>query len=211
MLNAGVLSFREFVMHEPLPLATLHEAVLQFLRGRADIAVFGAHAVNAYTSEPRMTQDVDVMALHAAGLAEELRNHLTQKFHIAVRVREVAEGKGFRLYQVQKTGNRHLVDVRAIKQVPVTRTFEEINILAPTELIASKVVSYQARRGKPKSGTDWRDLAMLLLAFPELKSEAGPVYDLLCSLGVSAVVLEVWRELALTELQNVAEDDDLAW
>jgi len=36
MLNAGVLTFQEFVMHEPLPLATIHEAVLEFLRGRDD-------------------------------------------------------------------------------------------------------------------------------------------------------------------------------
>ena len=30
------------------------------------------------------------------------------------------------------------------------------------------------RHGTPKSGTDWRDLAVLLLAFPELKTELGP-------------------------------------
>ena len=34
MLNAGALTFQEFVMREPLPLATIHEAVLDFLRGR---------------------------------------------------------------------------------------------------------------------------------------------------------------------------------
>ena len=30
MLNAGVLTFKEFAMREPLPLATIHEAVLSF-------------------------------------------------------------------------------------------------------------------------------------------------------------------------------------
>lgn len=65
MLDAGVLSFREWAMKETLPLAVLHEAVLQFLRGRGDIAVCGAHAVNAYVAEPRMTQDIDVLATHA--------------------------------------------------------------------------------------------------------------------------------------------------
>jgi hypothetical protein len=54
MLNAGVLTFQEFAMREPLPLATLHEAVLEFVRGRDDVVVFGATAVNAYVSEPRM-------------------------------------------------------------------------------------------------------------------------------------------------------------
>jgi hypothetical protein len=54
MLNAGVLTFTEFAMSEPLPLATIHEAVLGFVRGRDVVVVFGATAVNAYVSEPRM-------------------------------------------------------------------------------------------------------------------------------------------------------------
>jgi len=29
MLNAGVLTFREFAMHEPLPLATVQQAILR--------------------------------------------------------------------------------------------------------------------------------------------------------------------------------------
>jgi hypothetical protein len=41
MLNAGVLTFKEFAVSEPLPLATIHEAVLDFLRGRDDAVVFG--------------------------------------------------------------------------------------------------------------------------------------------------------------------------
>src|SRR5438874_5877792 len=32
MLNAGTLTFKEFAMREPLPLATIHDAVLEFLR-----------------------------------------------------------------------------------------------------------------------------------------------------------------------------------
>jgi hypothetical protein len=32
MLGDGALSFREFTMREPLPLAEVHEAVLEFLR-----------------------------------------------------------------------------------------------------------------------------------------------------------------------------------
>ncbi len=47
--------------------------------------------------------------------------------------------------------------------------------MAPADLIAYKVYSYHQRRGHPKSGTDWRDAAMLLLAFPEMRREAGPV------------------------------------
>ena len=57
-------------MREPLPLATIHEAVLEFLRGRDDVVVFGATAVNAYVEEPRMTQDIDLMSTRAEDLAE---------------------------------------------------------------------------------------------------------------------------------------------
>jgi len=47
--------------------------VLEFLRGRSDVVLHGVQAVNAYVSEPRMTQAVDILALNAAGFAEDLR------------------------------------------------------------------------------------------------------------------------------------------
>ena len=89
-------------MREPLPLATIQDAVLEFLRGHDDAALFGAQAVNAYVDEPRMTQDVDILSPRAEELAEELRSHLSKKFRIAVRVRAVSGERGYRLYQVQK-------------------------------------------------------------------------------------------------------------
>src|SRR5580765_5286702 len=114
MFGDGSLTFREFAMHEPVPLATLHDAVLEILRGRDDAVLFGAQAVNAYVDEPRMTQDVDILSLHASELAETIRDRLGARFHIAVRVRDVADGKGFRIFQLRKPKNRHLVDVRAV-------------------------------------------------------------------------------------------------
>jgi len=197
MLNAGVLTFKEFAMREPLPLATIHEAVLEFLRGRDDVVVFGATAVNAYVSEPRMTQDIDLMSTRARELAEELRSHLSERFRIAVRVRVVGEAKGYRLFQIQKTGNRHLVDVRPVVSLPESRTIEDIRVLNPPELIALKVISYNARRGKPKAGTDWRDLAMLLLTFPELKSKSGVVSETLQTLGANEEVMNEWQDLVI--------------
>src|SRR5688500_10312432 len=112
MFGDGSLTLREFAMNEPLPLATIHEAVLNFLRHREDAALFGAQAVNAYVEEPRMTQHVDILSVRAAALAEELRAHLADTFKIAVRVREVAAGRGFRIYQLRQPKNRHLADVR---------------------------------------------------------------------------------------------------
>src|SRR3569832_2990307 len=98
MLNAGVLTFQEFAMREPLPLATVHEAVLEFVRGRDDVVVFGATAVNAYVAEPRMTQDIDFMSTRAAELAQELRDYLSECFHVAIRLRVIGDGKGYRVF-----------------------------------------------------------------------------------------------------------------
>jgi hypothetical protein len=118
MLNAGTLTFEEFAVREQLPLAIIHDAVLEFLRGRDDAVVFGAQAVNAYVGEPRMSQGIDLISTRAVELAEELREHLSERFHIAVRVRVIGAGKGYRLFQVQKPTNRHLVDLRAAESLP---------------------------------------------------------------------------------------------
>ena len=164
-------------MNESLPLATIQEAVLEFLRGREDAVVFGAQAVNAYVPEPRMSQDIDLLSPRAAELAEEIRTYLSDRFHIAIRVREVADGRGFRLYQVQKSGNRHLVDIRLVASLPPSQRISQVLVASPEELIALKVIAYYQRRGQPKSGTDWRDIAMLLLAFPDLKQSGGLVME----------------------------------
>lgn len=208
MFGADVLTFREFAMNEPLPLATIQNAVLEFLRDRDDVLVFGAQAVNAYVDEPRMTQDIDLMSPRAAELAQELRDHLSRQFHVAVRVREIGQGRGYRLFQVRKSGNRHLVDLRPVAKLPPARRIAQVLVMAPEELIASKVISYHQRRGKPKAGTDWRDLAMLLLAFPDLKRDPGPVTDRLQAAGVASVVMAVWQEMVSTEIQPADEEDE---
>jgi hypothetical protein len=208
MLNAGVLTFKEFAMREPLPLATVHEAVLEFLRGREDVVVFGATAVNAYVEEPRMTQDIDLMSTRAANLAEELRQHLSDRFHIAVRVHVIGEGKGYRVFQVQKAGNRHLVDVRSVTILPMSQRIDDVLVILPAELIALKVASYYTRRGQPKSFSDRRDLAVLLLAFPDLKSESGEVATSLKSLGATEEILNLWRELVAEEIAPPNDDDE---
>ena len=209
MLNAEVLTFQEFVTHEPLPLSKIQGAVLEFLQGRDDAVLFGAQAVNAYVSEPRATQDVDVMSTRAAELAEELREFLSERFHIAVRIREVAGGKGLRIYQVRKEGNRHLIGVRPVTKFPHTAVFEEIRVVSPEELIASKVVSHISRLGKAKSWTDRRDLTLLLWRFPELKTVDGKVSELLASHGASKQIMDFWKELAASDLEIENEDDDL--
>lgn len=204
MFPTGALTFREFAMNEPLPLATIHQAVLEFLRRRDDVALFGAQAVNAYVNayvdEPRMTQDVDVLATAAGAFAEEMRSFLAERFHIAVRVREVSAGQGFHVFQLQTPKNRHLVDVRQVSSLPATRLIADVPVLAPLELIAAKVIAYSSRRGQPKSGADWRDLASLLLAFPQYKTPSGPVRDALLAAGADDDVLSTWTELATAKI-----------
>jgi hypothetical protein len=208
MFDAGVLTFQEFAMSEPLPLAVIQNAVLEFLRGRDDAVLFGAQAVNAYVGEPRMTQDIDLLSPRAQQLVEELRAHLTQRFQIAAQVRQIGEGRGFRLFQVRKTGNRHLVDVRAVDVLPAARQIAEVRVIEPDGLIASKVIALHQRRGKPKAGTDWRDLAMLLLTFPELKCDPGPVRDCLRAAGADPLILDEWKQIVAQEIQPESEEDE---
>ena len=124
-----------------------------------------------------MSKDINLLSTRAAELAEELRTHLGDQFHVAVRVREVADGRGYRIYQIQKTGNRHLIDIRLVQSLPPSRRISQVLVASPEELIALKVIAYFQRRGQPKSGTDWRDVTMLLLTFPDLKSHDGLVTD----------------------------------
>lgn len=207
MFDAGTLTFQEFVMNEPLLLATIQNSILEFLRDRDDGVVFGAQAVNAYVSEPRMTQDVDLLSTRAAELAEELREHLSQRFHIAVRVREIGEGRGYRLFQIQKSGNRHLADVRSVDSLPSSRRVAGVLVIAPAELIASKVISFHRRRAQPKSFTDMRDIAVLLLQFPDLKQSNGPVADALNATGAEPEILTAWEKLVAQEIKPPDDDD----
>ena len=195
-------------MSESLPLATIHDSVLQFLQGRDDLAIYGAQAVNAYVEPPRMTQDIDLISSNAAALAEEIRMHLAETFTIAVRIREVASGVGFRVYQLRKPKNRHLVDVRQEKNLPACQSVGGLKILTPTELVARKIISMVSRANTPKAMTDTADVWRLLLAFPVLKSERGDVASLLSSLGASPEVTERWQQVVATTIEPEIEDDD---
>jgi len=207
MINPGILTFQEFMSQDPLPLSTVQQAVLEFLQGREDVVLFGAQAVNAYVSEPRMTQDIDLMSIRAKELAEELCNYLSQRFYIAVRIREVANGRGYRLFQLQKAGNRHLVDLRSVERLPSHQRIANLLVMAPAPLIASKVIAYQQRQHQPKAGTDWRDLAMLLLTFPEFKHNPDTIAEQLRNSNASLEALTFWQ-LLVTQTIELPNDED---
>jgi hypothetical protein len=209
MFGDGSLTFREFMTREPLPLATIHDAVLEFLRGRDDAVLYGAQAVNAYVKESRMTQDVDIASNRAEELAEEIRKFLNQRFHIAVRVRRVREGLGFRIYQVRKPENRHLVDVRPVADLPPAQRVKKVLVVTPPELIANKVVSSVSRQKTAKGLQDRADLRRLLLTFPELKTERGHVADRLLSTGAPETAVAAWKEMVAEEI--LPEDEDAGY
>ena len=194
-------------MRDPLPLATIHDAILEFLRHRTDAVLFGAQAVNAYVDEPRMTQDVDVLSSSAAQLADLIREHLAKTFHIAVRVRAVADGNGYRVFQLREPKNRHLAEVRQLDVFPPTNLINDIRVPTPEELIAQKVITLTRRRNQPKSGTDWRDVAMLLRVFPQLKEDGGAVHTRLTAASADAATMATWREFVKIDLADEADED----
>lgn len=200
------LTFREIVMNDPLPKATIQQAVFDFLKDQSDAAIFGAMAVNAYIDERRMTEDVDLVSPRAEALANELRQFLSTRFNIAVRV--VREGIGFRLYQLAQPKNRHLVDVRSVATLPPSQRIDGVLVVTPAEVIAGKVISYVHRQGKPKSFTDRRDLAHMLLKFPELKTRNGLVEQTLIARHAGDESLAFWQKLIAEEIQPEEEDEE---
>jgi hypothetical protein len=204
MFGDGSLTLREFAMKEPLPLAKIQDAVLDFLRNRDDAVLFGAQAVNAYVDEARMTQDVDVLSTRAA----EIRGHLASLFTITVRVGSVASGKGFRVFQLREPRNRHLVDIRQSDILPANQLIAEIRVLTPVELMAQKVISVAARSALPKGDTDRRDLKMLLIQYPQLKVVTGPVRDALTQALASASAIEEWFKLVASDIKPAGEEDE---
>jgi hypothetical protein len=205
LLLDAPFTFGEFVTDEQLPLATLFREILGFLAERRDAVLFGAQAVNAYCEPARMTADVDVLTTDAPGLAEALRSHLAERFHIAVRVRRA--GGGLRIYQLRTPVNRHLVDVRPVDALPESRRVEGVDVVSPVELAAMKAIGLGARRESPKGDTDRADLRRLLLAFPELKTADGVVSERLAALGASPAAFAAWDEVVRAPIASEADDD----
>jgi nucleotidyltransferase AbiEii toxin of type IV toxin-antitoxin system len=211
MFGDGPLSFQEWATKEPHPVAVVQDAVLAFLRGRKDAVLYGGHAVNAYVSESRYTADVDLASPRPAELAQELRALLRERFQIAVRLLEERDGTGYRIFQVRKPRNRHLVDVRPIAVLPPVRRLRKVLVAAPPELIAAKVIRMVARRKSPQAFQDQADSYHLLLAFPELKKEEGPVAERLRAAQASDDVTTAWKDLIAQDIQAEDEDAKFDW
>lgn len=192
---------------EPVPLATIFREIGSLLATREDAVVFGAHAVNAYCEPERMTADIDVLSTDAARLADDVRALISERFRIAVRVRELVPG-GFRVYQLRKPKNRHLVDVRQVTQLPPFREIGRVRVVDPVELAAMKAIATAACKGQEKGLSDRLDLHRLLRAFPELRAEDGPVPARLAALGADSSSVAAWREVVQAPLEAEDEDSD---
>ena len=206
LLHDAPITLKEAMSSDQSPtLADVFREVLSFLSERPDAMIFGAHAVNAYVEPPRMTSDVDVMSTDAESLADDLRDRLAKKFHIAVRVRTVAGGSGFRVYQLRPEKNRHLVDVRQVDELPDAERVDGIQVVAPADLVVMKLVSFVARRSTDKGISDRLDLHRMLLAFPEFRKPRSAVFKLLDDASVG--VRGAWAEI-LSEQINRSDDDE---
>lgn len=206
MFGDGSLTFREFAMRESTPLAAIHDVVLDQLRGRTDVVLLGAQAVNAYVDDARMTQDVDILATDAARLAEELKNKLSERFHLSIRIQIINEKIAYWVYQIGKPKNRHLVDVRKVDRLPSYRIIDGVQVIDPEELLCQKVVSRIRRLKTAEGPTDLTDIRRLLLAFPEMKTSDGAVAARLAAIHASADVVGAWNDIV--EQDILPEDDD---
>lgn len=194
--KAGAYPPPDLKSQEKIPLPTIQTAAMEFLRGREDAVVFGAHAVNAYVKEKRATQELDLLSTRTAKLATELRDYLNRRFRIFLLIRRLNKGEGRRIYQATKDGNHFLIDIRPVAKLPPAKPIAQVLFLEPAELVASKIIAYHHRRDKPKGDMDWRDVAKLLLTFPELKSDSGIVVERLQAAGAEEAVFAIWQGLA---------------
>jgi hypothetical protein len=206
-LSDAPLTFREFMSREQVPLATVFREAFELLATREDAVLFGAQAVNAYCDPPRMTADLDVLSLDAAGLAEQLRARLADRLHIAARVRVVEPERSYRVYHLRKPRNRHLADVRQVDRLPPSRRLGGVRVAEPADLAAMKVLSIDARRGKEKGISDRLDLHRLLRAFPALREQDGEVTDRLRASSAPPAAFVTWREILAERIEP--DEDDL--
>jgi len=125
---------------------------------------------------------------------------------IVLRTREVGSGRGYRIYQIRKPRNRHLVDVRNLEKLPLNQRIKGILVPRPEELICQKIISMVGRPKTAKGITDIADPRRLLLAFPELKTNQGAVRDSLLTSEATAEAMQGWNEMIALDIQPEDEE-----
>jgi hypothetical protein len=206
-----MLTAAEYHMRETLPIFRIQEAIFEFCRGQPDIAIFGAHAVNLYVADARMTQDVDILCLNPAAVAAALARRLGELFQVTVRVREFRPGLSYRVFQLRAEGNRHLADTR-LAEFPLTDVVEQdgIRYVGLALLTALKVMALVRRKLAPKGATDLADVRRILLGHPELRQDEGDVAMAIRLAGGVDAELRQWRAL-LAEPAVTDEETDASY
>ena len=175
MFGDGSLTFREFAMREPLPLAMIHDAVLEFLRGRTDAVLFGAQAVNAYVDEPRMTSGCRYLVAAGGGIGGGIGAHLSEK--ISNRGADSCGGGWSVASVVPEFARCETVTLSTSgewRTLPGPRVIEDVSVTPPGDLIAQKVLSTVSRSKSAKGLIDHADIRRLLLTFPRMKALVEP-------------------------------------
>lgn len=207
MFGDRPLMFQEAMSREPWPLATIQDAMLfEFLPNREDAVLGGVQAVNAYVEPMRLSQDVDLVSTRAQNLAEEVREFLHRRFSMDLSVRPLRRGIGYRIDQIRKPEDRHLVDVHSVESLPPSQRVQDVLVLTPAELICRKILRMVDRGRGPKALLDRADLFRLLLTFPDLKTLEGPVAERLRLAGASPQGIAAWEDLVAHEI--LADDDE---
>ena len=83
-------------------------------------------------------------------------------------------------------------------------------VLTPAELASSKVFSMLGRAKTVEGMMDRADLGRLLLTFPELKTDKGPVADCLRAAGATDTVLAAWKTVVAEEVIPPDEDAEFS-
>jgi hypothetical protein len=210
-----MLTLSEYLVGEPLPLATVQEVILDFCRDRPDLCVFGAQALALHTGVPRMTQDVDLMAEDPEAVAVALAEHLAKRFpgQMAAQVRTVRrDGRvlGYRVFQkrsAQSGGNRYLADVRRL-DVPrsALQTVEGVQFTGAALTLAMKVFAATARSNALKRDQDRVDAKRLVLALPAL--EASDLEPLWSAMKAPAEVRATFETLSAEARRSAPVDDE---
>ena len=205
-MHINCLTLHDLGSTMEVSLSEIQRSLLTFLQKRSDVVIFGAYAVNAYLQpdEVRMTADVDMQTLQGQLLVTRIIEHLHREFHIATRSREVKPGQAWRIYQVLRSGNRHLVDIRQVEHLPDFEVINQIQVLSPLELMVTKIISAYARQHQPKGFSDLRDLYSLMLTFPELVSQVKlPVEN--------ETIQDFWNNIKLRQIDFPQPDNDLTY
>jgi hypothetical protein len=155
-----------------------------------------------------MTQDVDLMSTQGSEIAELIHAEVHQRLNIAVRVRSVANEKGFRVYQLRSPTDRHLVDVRQVDMLLPSSEFEGILVVDPDELVVLKLISLASRLNTPKGMTDRADLLRLLLKFPEFRTNRGIIDMILVRQEAPVDVVTLWNQFCNTIIDVDVDVDE---